>query len=60
MRRRVRFPGWIACCGWLAGGGQFGAPAQGIFALWVNEYLRRRPLRHIGFDGAGYLTPRTA
>jgi CDP-paratose 2-epimerase len=48
------FPVWITRCGVLAGAGQFGTPAQGIFAYWVNAHLRRRPIRYIGFDGAGY------
>ena len=47
------FPVWINRCGVLAGAGQFGHPEQGIFAYWINAYLRRRPLRYIGFDGAG-------
>jgi CDP-paratose 2-epimerase len=48
------FPVWITRCGVLAGAGQFGTPAQGIFAYWVNAHLRRRPLRYIGFNGTGY------
>lgn len=48
------FPVWITRCGVLAGAGQFGTPAQGIFAFWVNGHLRRRPLRYIGFNGKGY------
>jgi CDP-paratose 2-epimerase len=40
----------------LAGAGQFGTPAQGIFAFWVNAHLRRRPIRYIGFQGTGYQT----
>ncbi len=48
------FPVWITRCGVLAGAGQFGTPAQGIFAFWVNAHLRRRPLRYIGFNGKGY------
>ncbi len=47
------FPVWINRCGVLAGAGQFGTPEQGIFAYWINAHLRRRPLRYIGFDGAG-------
>lgn len=47
------FPVWINRCGVLAGAGQFGTPDQGIFAYWINAHLRRRPLRYIGFDGAG-------
>jgi CDP-paratose 2-epimerase len=48
------FPVWITRCGVLAGAGQFGTPAQGIFAFWVNAHLRRRPIRYIGFNGTGY------
>jgi CDP-paratose 2-epimerase len=47
------FPVWIDRCGVLAGPGQFGTPEQGIFAYWINAHLRQRPLRYIGFDGAG-------
>ena len=50
------FPVWITRCGVLAGAGQFGTPAQGIFAFWVNAHLRRRPIRYIGFNGNGYQT----
>jgi CDP-paratose 2-epimerase len=47
------FPVWINRCGVLAGPGQFGHAEQGIFSYWINAYLRRRPLRYIGFDGSG-------
>jgi len=47
------FPVWVDRCGVLAGAGQFGTPEQGIFSYWINAHLRRRPLRYIGFDGAG-------
>ena len=47
------FPVRINRCGVLAGAGQFGHAEQGIFSYWINAYLRRRPLRYIGFDGAG-------
>lgn len=50
------FPVWINRCGVLAGAGQFGRADQGIFSFWVNAYLRRAPLRYIGFDGAGHQT----
>ncbi len=50
------FPVWVTRCGLLAGAGQFGTAAQGIVAFWVNAHLRRRPIRYIGFDGAGYQT----
>lgn len=46
-------PVWIDRCGVLTGAGQFGTPDQGIFSYWINAHLRRRPLRYIGFDGAG-------
>jgi CDP-paratose 2-epimerase len=48
------FPVWINRCGVLAGAGQFGKADQGIFAFWINSYLRRRPLKYIGFGGHGY------
>lgn len=47
-------PVFINRCGVLAGAGQFGRPDQGIFAYWINSYLRRRPLKYIGFDGQGH------
>jgi CDP-paratose 2-epimerase len=47
-------PIFINRCGVLAGAGQFGRPDQGIFAYWVNSYMRRRPLKYIGFGGQGY------
>ena len=47
-------PMWINRCGVLAGAGQFGIPDQGIFAFWINSYLRRRSLKYIGFDGQGH------
>ena len=48
------FPVWINRCGVLAGAGQFGRPDQGIFAYWVNAFLRKKPLKYIGFDGGGH------
>ena len=50
------FPVWINRCGVLAGAGQFGRVDQGIFSFWINAYLRRAPLKYIGFDGAGHQT----
>ncbi|HEX3728533.1 MAG TPA: NAD-dependent epimerase/dehydratase family protein [Opitutaceae bacterium] len=47
-------PVFINRCGVLAGAGQFGRPDQGIFAFWVNSWLRKRPLKYIGFDGQGH------
>lgn len=49
-------PVWINRCGVLAGAGQFGRPDQGIFAYWINAYLRRAKLRYIGFEGTGHQT----
>lgn len=48
------FPVWINRCGVLAGAGQFGRPDQGIFAFWINAYLRGEPLKYIGFAGRGF------
>lgn len=48
------FPVWINRCGVLAGAGQFGRPDQGIYSYWINSWLRRRPLRYLGFGGNGY------
>jgi CDP-paratose 2-epimerase len=48
------FPVWINRCGVLAGAGQFGRPDQGIFAYWINAYLRGAPLKYIGFEGMGF------
>ena len=48
------FPVWINRCGVLAGAGQFGRPDQGIFAYWINAWLRRSPLTYLGFGGNGY------
>jgi len=47
------FPVWINRCGVLAGAGQFGRADQGIFAYWLNAWLRKHPLKYIGFDGKG-------
>ncbi len=47
------FPVCINRCGVLAGAGQFGRPDQGIFAYWINSYLRKAPLKYIGFGGTG-------
>jgi len=48
------FPVWIDRCGVLAGARQFGTADQGIFSYWIHSHLARRPLRYIGFDGAGH------
>ncbi len=48
------FPVWINRCGVMAGAGQFGHPAQGIFAFWVHSFRERNPLKYIGFNGQGH------
>lgn len=48
------FPVWINRCGVLAGAGQFGRADQGIFAFWINSWLRKRPLKYLGFGGNGF------
>jgi CDP-paratose 2-epimerase len=48
------FPVFVNRCGVLAGAGQFGRADQGIYAYWINSWLRRRPLRYLGFDGRGH------
>lgn len=48
------FPVWVNRCGVLAGAGQFGRADQGIFAFWINAWLRRKTLAYIGFGGNGY------
>lgn len=47
------FPVWINRCGVMAGAGQFGHPAQGIFAFWIHSFAEGKPLKYIGFDGRG-------
>ena len=48
------FPVWIDRCGVIAGAGQFGRADQGIFAFWINAYLRRQPLKYVGYGGTGH------
>jgi CDP-paratose 2-epimerase len=48
------FPVWINRCGVMAGAGQFGRPDQGIFAFWINAWLRHKPLTYLGFGGNGH------
>jgi CDP-paratose 2-epimerase len=47
-------PVFINRCGVLAGAGQFGRADQGIFAYWINSWIRSRPLTYIGFGGEGH------
>lgn len=48
------FPVFINRCGVLAGAGQFGRADQGIYAYWINCWLRKRPLKYLGFGGLGH------
>lgn len=48
------FPVYVNRCGVLAGAGQFGRADQGIFAFWINAWLRKRPLKYLGFGGHGH------
>jgi CDP-paratose 2-epimerase len=48
------FPVWINRCGVMAGAGQFGHPAQGIFAYWIHSFREKKALKYIGFGGTGY------
>ena len=48
------FPVWVNRCGVMAGAGQFGHPAQGIFAYWIHCFREKKPLKYIGFGGNGY------
>ncbi|WP_438479526.1 NAD-dependent epimerase/dehydratase family protein [Oleiharenicola lentus] len=48
------FPVFVNRCGVLAGASQFGRADQGIFAYWINAWLRKRPLKYLGFGGHGY------
>jgi CDP-paratose 2-epimerase len=50
------FPVWINRCGVLAGAGQFGRADQGIFAFWINSYLRQQSMSYLGFEGTGFQT----
>jgi CDP-paratose 2-epimerase len=48
------FPVWINRCGVLAGAGQFGRADQGIYSYWLHAWKAKRPLRYLGFGGAGH------
>lgn len=50
----ANFPVWINRCGVIAGAGQFGKADQGIFSYWIHCWMRRLPLRYIGFGGQGF------
>lgn len=49
-----KLPVFVNRAGVIAGAGQFGKPDQGIFAYWINAYLRKKPLKYIGFGGTGH------
>jgi CDP-paratose 2-epimerase len=40
-------------CGVIAGPGQFGKVDQGVFTLWVANHYFKKPLKYMGFGGAG-------
>lgn len=48
------FPVRLNRCGVMAGAGQFGHPAQGIFAYWIHSFREDIPLKIIGFGGSGH------
>jgi CDP-paratose 2-epimerase len=48
------FPVFVNRCGVMAGAGQFGRADQGIFAYWINAWLRKRSLKYLGFGGQGH------
>jgi CDP-paratose 2-epimerase len=45
---------WVNCWGVRAGAGEFDVVDQVIFSFWINLWLRKRPLKYIGFGGKGY------
>jgi CDP-paratose 2-epimerase len=47
------FPVWINRCGVIAGPGQFGKIDQGVFSFWIYSWLKRNPVKYIGFGGTG-------
>lgn len=47
------FPVWINRCGVIAGAGQFGKIDQGVFSFWIYSWLRKSPVKYIGFGGNG-------
>lgn len=47
-------PVYINRCGVIAGPGQFGKIDQGIISFWIYQWMKRKPLKYIGFGGKGY------
>lgn len=50
---RFGTPLFVNRCGVMAGAGQFGHAAQGIFSWWIHSWALKRPLSYIGFGGLG-------
>lgn len=50
---RFGTPLFVNRCGVMAGAGQFGHAAQGIFSWWIHSWAAGRPLGYIGFGGVG-------
>ena len=50
---RFGTPLFVNRCGVMAGAGQFGHAAQGIFSWWIHSWAAGRPLAYIGFGGVG-------
>lgn len=48
-----KFPVWINRCGVIAGPGQFGKIDQGIFSFWIYSWIKKTPVKYIGFEGTG-------
>jgi CDP-paratose 2-epimerase len=48
-----QFPVWVNRCGVLAGRGQLGRADQGVISYWIYSWLRKQPLKYIGFGGRG-------
>tara|TARA_Y100000385_G_scaffold152387_1_gene158060 strand:+ start:4168 stop:5196 length:1029 start_codon:yes stop_codon:yes gene_type:complete len=46
-------PVYINRCGVIAGPGQFGKIDQGIISFWIYQWLKKKPLKYIGFGGKG-------
>lgn len=46
-------PWTIDRCGVVAGPWQMGKVDQGVFTHWMLSFLRERPLKYIGYGGAG-------
>jgi CDP-paratose 2-epimerase len=51
---RFGTPLYVNRCGVMAGAGQFGHAAQGIFSWWIHSWAAKRSLSYIGFGGLGH------